>query len=127
MENFEVDSFLKELNHPQIKEIEQLRKIILETSPEITEIIKWNAPSYVYKGTDRITFNFPPKRDKFLLVFHTGAKVKAKSDAKIIRDEKGLLEWRSDERAILTFKDSKDLEENKAAIKIIINEWIKSS
>lgn len=127
MKNFEVDNFLKELNHPQIDEIEQIREIILKTDTEITEIIKWNAPSYVYNGQDRITFHFPPKRDKFLLVFHTGAKVKARSTANIIRDESGLLEWKSDDRAIMTFKDNKFLEDNKTYIKTLVHEWIRSA
>ncbi len=127
MKNFEIDKFLDELQHPQRKEIDDLREMILATDPEIKEIIKWNAPSYVYNGEDRITFNFPPKKDRFILVFHEGAKVRTKSTAKDIRDDVSLLEWKSDDRAILTFSKREDLEDNRAAIEIILKEWIEKS
>lgn len=44
----QVALFLKELEHPLKDEIEEVRKIILSAADDITEQIKWNAPSFCY-------------------------------------------------------------------------------
>ena len=41
-----VSDFLIELKHPLKKEMEAIRKIILKSNSELTEHIKWNAPSF---------------------------------------------------------------------------------
>ena len=52
----EVDLFIEKTDHPQKQEITALRNIILNSDPEITEHIKWNAPSFCVNGEDRFTF-----------------------------------------------------------------------
>lgn len=74
-----VDRFLAELEHPLQAEIERLRSIILTADPEISERIKWKAPSFCYRGDDRVTMRLhPPTR--LQLVFHRGTKVKDSAD-----------------------------------------------
>ena len=41
-----VVEFLNNLEHPLKNEIEEVRKIILSVDEQITEHIKWNAPSF---------------------------------------------------------------------------------
>ena len=67
------------MNKPdrKVKEIDAVRKIIKNASPQLNERIKWNAPSYYYKE-DIVTFG-PYKLDKILLVFHHPVVVKIKS------------------------------------------------
>ncbi len=46
-----VDEYMAALDHPFKAEVEALRAIIKGVNPNITEQVKWNAPSYRYKGT----------------------------------------------------------------------------
>ncbi len=71
----QVTSFISKTEHPLKKVMEEVRALILSTNKQITEHIKWNAPSFCIDGDDRITFNLS-KSDYLLLVFHRGAKVK---------------------------------------------------
>ena len=45
-----VDDFLKKKKHPLNAEIERVREIILGVSNEVEEDIKWNSPTFIYKG-----------------------------------------------------------------------------
>jgi len=51
-----VKEFLDDLDEDTRKQVDALREIILANVP-VSEHIKWNAPSYVFAGEDRITFN----------------------------------------------------------------------
>ena len=42
----QVDRFLEGLDHPLKEQIEQLRLAILDSNDQITEHIKWKAPSF---------------------------------------------------------------------------------
>ena len=46
-----VDEYMAALDHPFKAEVEALRAIIKGVNPNITEQVKWNSPSYRYKGT----------------------------------------------------------------------------
>ena len=120
----QVDEFLINLDHPLKKEIEHVRKIILETDKELTEHIKWNAPSYCHHGEDRITFNLRGK-NSFLLIFHRGAKVRDnKSNDPLFEDPTGLLTWASSDRAIAEFGNMDDVVTKTPALKTIIRTWL---
>jgi uncharacterized protein YdhG (YjbR/CyaY superfamily) len=49
----EVDRFISGLDHPLKEEVERLRTAILDSNDEMTEHVKWNAPSFCYAGEDR--------------------------------------------------------------------------
>ena len=83
--------FLEGLDHPFSKEIQEVRKIILDADQNLTEQIKWNAPSFCHNREDRITFNLHAK-DHFKLIFHCGAKPKdTKTNRQLFNDETGLI------------------------------------
>ena len=119
----EVDQFIKDLEHPLKEEIAQMRAIILDSDPQISEHIKWNAPSFLYNGEDRLTFNLH-HRDRIQLIFHRGAKVKD-SQGFEFEDSTGLLEWVTADRAKLTLLDMQDLDAKKTALRKVVNQWIK--
>lgn len=124
--NSEVTTFLDNLNHPLRKEIEQLRLNILSANTGLTENIKWNGPNYCFDNNDRITMRIqPPKQVQ--LIFHRGAKVQKQPKDKLINDDKGQLTWRGNDRAIATFKDMIDIENNKAALTKNIADWIRAT
>ncbi|MGD6819027.1 DUF1801 domain-containing protein [Metabacillus sp. 84] len=120
----QVQEFMKNLEHPLKEEIEKVRVIILSTDRNITEHIKWNAPSFCYEGEDRITLNLQGK-GFFRLIFHCGAKIKErKTYEPLIADPSGLLEWKAADRAILKFSDKYQVKANEEKIREIISNWL---
>ena len=123
----EVDDFISTLNHPLKKVVEMLRKIILSTNKEITEHIKWKAPSFVYDGDDKITFNLS-KDNMVMIIFHRGAKVKDSNGKEtLFKDTTGLLEWLSSDRAVAKFSSLAELTAKTGLFKKIVTQWLKSA
>jgi hypothetical protein len=118
-----VDQFMQTLDHPFKDEIVMVRQIILSADENITEHIKWNAPSFCYNGDDRITFRLhPPKNIQF--IFHRGAKVKDSSDFSF-KDSTGLIKWITKDRGTVTFENKKEVVDHKEDMKILVKEWMK--
>jgi len=124
--NIEVTKFLDDLNHPFRKEIEQLRLNILNADSELTENIKWNGPNYCFKNDDRITMRIQPPI-QIQIIFHRGAKVKEQPKDKLINDDSGLLIWKENDRAIATFKNMVDIENNRQDLTKIVKDWINAT
>lgn len=120
----QVANFLASLEHPLKAEIEEVRTIILSVNDEITEHIKWNAPSFCIHNQDRVTFNLHGK-DGFRLIFHCGSKVTG-NEAKepFFEDTTKLLEWVTGDRAIVKFTSMNDVVTNKENLKEIVKKWI---
>jgi len=71
----EVDAFLETLEHPLRDDVVRVRQLVLSALPDITEALKWNAPSF--RTTEFFaTFNLR-STDDVQLIFHTGARKKA--------------------------------------------------
>jgi len=123
----EVTEFLNELNHPFRSEIEELRDFILTSNKHLSENIKWNAPNYCFENEDRITMRIQPMTTKVQLIFHRGAKKQEQPKDKLIANKSKMLVWKENDRAIITFKNSQEIENGKAELEKIINEWIKAT
>ena len=108
--------FMLGLVHPLKAEMEAVREIINAVNPEISERIKWNAPSYHYHGVDLVTFN-PRLSGKVHLVFHHIAIVQVKSD---------LLEGTYKDRRMMYFKDMAAVAANKKELERIMNEYVQA-
>ena len=120
-----VEEFLDGLSKDKRLQVDTLRDLILSTEPKLEEHIKWNAPSYVLDGEDRITFNLVNKQGVVKLVLHMGATRKEdKKGAPIMQDESGLMEWSSDIRGMITFSSIEDVNANAAALKKIVKDWL---
>jgi hypothetical protein len=88
----DVGEFMSELDHPLKRDIETVRRIILDVDPGISEAIKWNAPSF--RTTDFFATVNLRSRECVQLIFHTGAKAPATATTGInIADPEGLLKW----------------------------------
>ena len=118
-----VDAFMAELQHPLKPGIEQLRSAILSSNDQITEHVKWNAPSFCYAGVDRATFRLQPG-DRLQLVLHRGAKTRDDTADFRFEDASGLLEWLAPDRAIVTFTDLADVDARQAAVVDLVNRWV---
>jgi hypothetical protein len=124
--NEAVSKFVEQLDSPEKEIVSLIRGAILESNDEITEQIKWNAPSFCFGGEDRVTFRLKMKDRSVQLIFHRGAKVKDASDFSF-EDSSGLLEWAAADRAILKLKDPDDAKAKKSAVVKVVNEWVKAT
>ncbi len=120
-----VDVFINNLPAPFAEIITGVRKVFLTTDKQIGEIIKWNAPCFVYTGEMK---PFNPKeykrdiavvnvhRNEVLIVFPTGAKVTGGH---------GLLEGNyPDGRKIAKIHDLKDLYAKEKILRQVLQEWL---
>ncbi|WP_373872464.1 DUF1801 domain-containing protein [Planobispora siamensis] len=73
----------------------------MASNPEITERVKWNAPSFCHDGVDRVTFLLR-SADRLQLVFHRGAKVRDDSAESSFEDPTGLMKWQAPDRAVVS-------------------------
>ncbi len=120
------DEFLDDLPIDKRQLVDILRDLILKTEPRLSERIKWNAPSYVLDGEDRITFNLMNKQGAVKLILHMGARRKEeKNGTPVMPDTSGLVEWSSDIRGIMTFTTLESINANVIALKKIINDWLR--
>src|SRR5262245_35961240 len=98
----EVDAFMAALDHPFKAEVQAVREIILGVDANITEQVKWKAPSFSYKGY-MATFNLWATQHVHL-IFHNGA---------ILNNENGLLEGDYPDRRMLYFTSMEDVNSKK--------------
>ena len=118
----ELEEYLRTLEHPLKKELESLRKLILEAAPGVREGYKWNSLSFRkhdWFATVNVTRTGPPA---LRLVLHTGAKKSAKAPQ--VADPAGLLERLGKDRVIVTISNARDLREKRGALQSILIEWI---
>jgi len=110
-----VDEFLLELSHPLKAEVEAVRSIIKGVNKDINEEVKWNAPSFNYKGEYLVTFNLRETK-RVHLVFHNPQIAKVKND---------LLEGDYVDRRMIYFVNMKDIKANKPLLEKALRDLIK--
>ncbi|MBK8135995.1 MAG: DUF1801 domain-containing protein [Chloroflexi bacterium] len=110
-----VDAFMAELDHPLKAGVQAVRDIIKGVHPGIGELVKWNAPSYVYSNADFVTFNLW-KKDAIHLVFHHPACVTIASP---------LLEGDYPTRRMLYLSDMADIAAKRAELERIVGEMVR--
>ena len=110
-----VDEFMAALDHPLKAEVQILRDIIKGTNKEITEEIKWKAPSFSYKGEYLVTFNL---RDtsRVHLVFHNPLIPQVKSK---------ILEGDYKDRRMAYFADMQDVKVKRVLLEKALKDLIK--
>jgi len=115
-----VEQYLSAQPADRLAEVETLRAVVMDAAPGITEIIKWNSPSYVWQGEDRLTINVG--RGPARLVLHRGvAQAENKSAAPTFAgDPAGVLTWHSDIRASMAAEVEHDV-----AV-AVVREWLAS-
>lgn len=110
----EVNDYIAQLEHPLKAEVVALRKIILGANKGITEQIKWNAPSFSYKGY-LVTFNLYSKQ-QLRLIFHNGI---------ILEDKSGLLQGDYVDRRIAYFSDMREVKARTATLQKLVRKWVR--
>jgi len=109
-----VNEFMDKLDHPFKAEVQAVREIILSVNKNITEEIKWAAPSFSYKGYI-VTFNLWAKQHVHL-IFHNSEVVNIKNE---------ILEGNYPTRRMVYFADMKAVKAKKAALVKVVKELVK--
>lgn len=121
----EVDGFMAALDHPLKPEIEALRTLLLESVPGLSEQVKWNAPSFVHGGDDRVTMNLR-RRDQIQLIFHRGARPAAKPGF-AFADDTGLIRWLAPDRGVATVDSQADLQAKASRLAALTARWVEAT
>ncbi|HSL30770.1 MAG TPA: DUF1801 domain-containing protein [Anaerolineales bacterium] len=111
----QVNDFMANLEHPFKAQVELVREIIKNVNPKISEQIKWNAPSFSYKGESLVTFNLWEKK-RIHLVFH---------NSKISKVRNELLEGNYDDRRMAYFADETEIRAKQKALERALKDLIK--
>lgn len=109
----EVDAWFDRYDNPQRELVLAVRDAILDADDRVTEVIKWQAPTFVYKGN--IASFYPKTKTHASLMFHRGAA---------LDDPDGLLEGEGDVSRVARFLDAGDLAAKREALQRLIREWI---
>jgi hypothetical protein len=105
--------------------VETVRKIILETSPEIGEQIKWNSPSFFYTGDIKPFDPKEYKRDIAVMNLHKGYVLLVLPTGAKVADPSKILEGNyTDGRRLVTIKDIDSAMQKKDALQQVIRTWL---
>ncbi len=108
-----VEAWFENYDNPQKDLVQAIRALILDTDPRITEVIKWQSPTFVYKGN---LASFYPKSVKHVsLMFHTGAS---------LSDPSGILDGEGDTSRVLRVVDHADMAAKADALRGLVANWI---
>jgi hypothetical protein len=72
----EVDAWFKAYENPKKDVVMRVRDIVLAADARIEETIKWQAPTFAYKGN--LASFYPKSKEHASLMFHVGAKIPGK-------------------------------------------------
>ena len=111
----QVDEFMDQLDHPFKAEVQMVREIIKNVNKDITEQVKWKAPTFSYQGEYLVTFNLWEK-ERIHLVFHNPMISKVKSE---------ILEGDYDHRRMAYFSDENDIRAKKTTLEKVLKDLIK--
>lgn len=118
-----VEAFISALDHPHKDAIVALRQLLLSADPEISEEVKWNAPSF--RTSEHFATMHLRGQDSFQLILHLGAKSGRKVPKDAIADPDRLLKWLGPDRASVTFVDAADLARKSDALVATVRQWIR--
>jgi uncharacterized protein YdhG (YjbR/CyaY superfamily) len=113
MKNPKVDAWFEKYDNPMKEVVQAVREVILE-NPKMEVVIKWQAPTFTYKGN--LASFFPKSKQHASLMFHIGAKIPGHFPS---------LEGTGDTSRIMKFTDLADVEKKKKELTEIVEAWIK--
>ena len=69
----EVDAWFERYDNPMKEVVQRVREIVLGADSRMEECIKWQAPTFTYRGN--LASFFPKSKQHASLMFHQGAKI----------------------------------------------------
>jgi hypothetical protein len=109
----QVDAWFEKFNNPMKPVVQAIRKVILDADPRMEEVIKWQAPTFVYKGN--LASFYPKSKQHASLMFHVGAKIPGEFPS---------LEGTGDTSRVMKFAHLADVERKKDELRRIVQAWI---
>jgi hypothetical protein len=70
--NPEVDAWFAAKAPPLAEPMQLVRRLILDADPRVTESIKWQTPTFAFRGN---IASFNPAKKQVSLLFHRGAEI----------------------------------------------------
>jgi hypothetical protein len=111
----EVDAWFEKYENPMKPVVQAIRRVVLEADPRIDEVIKWQAPTFVYKGN--LASFYPKSKQHASLMFHLGAKTPGEFPS---------MEGSGDTSRVMKFADLADVERKTDELERIVRAWIES-
>jgi hypothetical protein len=112
--NPEVDAWFAAKERPMAEAMQRARQLILQADPRVTESIKWQTPTFAYRG-NIVSFN--PAKKMVSLLFHRGAEIpgdfpRLEGDGRLAR--------------VMRFADTSEVEEGADELQAVIRAWCES-
>jgi hypothetical protein len=107
-----VDAWFERYDNPMKPVVQRIREIVLESDPRVDEAIKWQAPTFTYKGN--LASFYPKSKEHASLMFHVGAKIPGSFPH---------LEGTGDTSRVLKIADLDDAERLRAELESIVRAW----
>lgn len=107
-----VDDWMAAYDNPQKALVQAVREVIMAADARVSEDIKWQAPTFIYKGN--IASFFPKAKQHASLMFHKGAE---------IRGDFPSLSGDGKEARSMKFLDADDLAAKRAELEAIVRAW----
>jgi hypothetical protein len=108
----DVDAWFQAKQHPQIELMAAVRRVILGADARITESIKWQTPTFAYKG-NIVSIN-PTAKAYVSLLFHRGASISG---------DHPILEGGGDIARYARFDSAADLDARRQELEAVVRAW----
>ena len=108
----EVDAWFERYDNPMKDVVQRVREIVLDADPRVDECIKWQAPTFTYKGN--LASFYPKSRQHASLMFHLGAKIPGTFPR---------LEGTGDTSRVMKVVDLQDAEAARPELESIVRGW----
>lgn len=118
-----VDEFRGNLTEEVRQTVDLLREIIATAHDDLSERIKWNAPSFAIGEEDLITLGLE-KNGGVRVVLHRGAKRKDVTGFRF-DDTTGLARWPAADRGVVVFQDRSAVEQRRDALHQLCVRWVR--
>jgi len=110
--NPEVDAWFDRLEHPLKAEMLQLRGLLLAADSRLTEAMKWQSPTFMFKGN--LASIDPHAKRHVSLLFHRGADIPGEHPA---------LEGGGKVARYLRLEDGASIEAARPALEAVTRAW----
>lgn len=108
----EVDAWFERYDNPMRDVVQRVRAIILAADDRIDETIKWQAPTFMYRGN--LASFYPKSKQHASLLFHEGARIPGTFPH---------LEGTGDTSRVMKFEDLAATEALRAELESIVTAW----
>jgi hypothetical protein len=107
-----VDAWMAKYDNPMKPVVQAVREVILNADKRITETIKWQAPTFVYKGN--LASFFPKSKQHASLMFHQGASIKGDFPS---------FEGGGETGRMMKFADLAEVKKKSAELRRVVKAW----